>query len=216
MSSSTYTVMVDMDHTLIESVFPGDPRYNSSTGKIIHHDDPKHDFKVNIRPGAPDMIREIVSLGYIYILWSAGTYKYVHSVMTYFSEVAGVTPSKIYTREDMVPVETDRETILGNKFKSNTYMGVNIDNLLIIEDDPTLVNPFEHGRIIKVRRWAFEMIHDKEMDVVISLLRLYSQTVPAFCTMANPSDDRVLRRCSTPHRSRNFHRSNGRYKLVSI
>lgn len=216
MSASTYTVMVDMDHTLIESVFPDDPRYSSSTGKIIHHDDSKYDFKVNIRPGAPKMVQEIVSLGYNYVLWSAGTHKYVHSVMEHFSEVAGVKPSKIYTREDMVPVETDKESVFGNKFKSNTTMGVDMKNLLIIEDDPTLVNPHEHGRVIKVRKWKFEMTSDDEMDVVISLLRLYSQTISSFCTITNPSDDRVLRSCTMPHRSRNYHRSNSRYKLVSI
>ena len=203
-SDCKYYIMVDMDHTLIESVFPNDAqRYSLSKGKLITHDDVNLNFKVNIRPGAVDMVKTILQGGHRYILWSAGTKEYVHSVMKYFSREAGVGPEKIYTREDMVPVETNLESVFGNKFKANTYKGIKKEELLIIDDDSTLINPHERDRLITVKRWNFESGNDGEMNRVIQLINLYGMTSRSSCHNVDIHDQRVIRSTKQPRRSMN-------------
>lgn len=195
MVKRTLYFMVDMDHTLIHSVFPNKSiEYSLSKGEVISHSDPQLNFKVNIRPGAPEMVNTIVNHGHKYVIWSAGTKEYVHAVMNHFSKVAGVKPERIYTREDMVPVEGTREvSVFGNKFKSNTSVGIDKEDLLIIDDDYTLINPHERDKLININRWDFEMGNDGEMARLIHLIGLYTMTTDFSCRITE----------SRPYRTRN-------------
>lgn len=170
--------MVDMDQTLIESVTPDSDRYESSNGEKIVYETTleqngipvKHiqTIKVSIRPLAIEMVHSIVSSGHKYILWSAGTYDYVHAVMRYFSLISGVTPQVIYTRRDMVGFE-------GQKYKSMVSKGYRLEDFIILEDNPNLVHPNERSRIVKVDPWIYENINDTEMLWVTQLFQLYAQ-----------------------------------------
>ena len=185
--------MIDMDHTLIESVFPENPRYSKCKGILIN--DRHGKFKVNIRPGAPEMVQRIVDKGHRYILWSAGTFSYVHAVMKEFTKVSGVDPEQILTREDMVRVNPNPHF-----FKSNKIYGATKDNLVIVEDDPSLVDPDERDRIIQVSRWHYEDGNDREMDFVINLIDLYSLDNNEQCrysvSRAEAAPQRRIRRVS--------------------
>lgn len=183
--------MSDMDHTLIESIFKGDPRYDKIDGQLIRLDDDDL-FKIHIRPGAIEMVRTIISSGHRYIVWSAGTRDYVHAAMKHFSKQAGVYPEKIYTREDMVPVETLEESVFGNKFKSNNSKGIERENLLIIEDDPSLVDPHERHRVILVERWLAEHRDDQEMQSVIKVLKMYGRYTPLIDVEPHSSHPKVV------------------------
>lgn len=169
--------MVDMDQTLIESVGPENTRYEKSNGKVVTYDaffeldgipiHQSHTIKVSVRPMAIEMVQSIVNSGHRYILWSAGTYEYVHAVMAYFISIAGVSPEIIYTRGDMVA--------FGNsKYKSMTSKGYRLEEFIILEDNPNLVHPNERDRIVKVDPWEFENKHDMEMLWVTQLFQLYS------------------------------------------
>lgn len=171
-----YAIMVDMDQTLIESVFEGDARYGHSNGKIISYDtlsemdginiSQNHLIKVAVRPMAIEMVKAIVNSGHQYILWSAGTYDYVNAVMNYFISISGVSPSVIYTRGDMVN--------FGNsKYKSMRSKGYSLEDFIILEDNPKLVHPFERDRIVKVVPWEFEKRDDMEMLWVTQLFQAY-------------------------------------------
>ena len=186
--------MVDMDHTLLESVFRPDARYKKSQGTVIELDHPDDTFKVNIRPGAVNMVHKIVSSGHTYIIWSAGTADYVHAAMAHFSEVAGIKPQKILTREDMVKVKSKERSALGNRFKSNQSHGVGTERLLIIEDDPSLVDPDERERVILVERWKFEDQDDRDMDMVMNALEVFGHHTPVLASVECTQDSRVLRR----------------------
>lgn len=175
-----YAVMVDMDQTLIEALDESSSRYKKSLGKLITYDsatDPdtgekedtttRYTIKVNIRPNAVEMVRNIVGNGHSYILWSAGSYEYVHAVMSYFSSVAGVVPEVIYTRLDMVEHE-------GTMYKSMTSRGFSLREFLILEDNPRLVLPSERERVIRVSSWEFGDIDDTDMNFVTQLLQMYA------------------------------------------
>lgn len=174
-------VMVDMDGTLIQSVMPEDPFYSVCPGKIIQGSGYK--FKVNIRPGAPEMIQTLVDSGHNYILWSAGKRDYVHSVMNYFNSISGKKPILIRTRDDMVELPPDSGRTM---FKSNTHMGAEIENLLIIEDDPSLVNPDERNRVYLVPSWNFQMVDDCEMNKLSIYLSHQQKRFRELCTESKP------------------------------
>lgn len=177
-----YAVMVDMDQTLIEAVDDETPsRYKKSLGKIIKYTGYKVKkgietavectVKVSIRPNAIEMVRNIVSNGHTYILWSAGSYEYVHSVMDYFSSIAQVKPEVIYTRLDMVSYED-------NKYKSMISRGFALSEFIILEDNPKLVHPKERSRVIQVESWEYEDIDDTDMNWVCQLLQMYAYAQP--------------------------------------
>lgn len=184
-------VMMDMDGTLIESVMKDDPRYKSCKGDIIESDS-GYSFKVNIRPGAPEMIQKLVKLyGHNYILWSAGKKNYVHAVMKYFNQKSGVEPIIIRTREDMI--ELLDEDSRRRKFKSNVTMGAELNNLLIVEDDPSLVDPSERERIFRVASWRFEMGDDYEMRRLINYLAHRKKTETMLCRIESNSNSGLRR-----------------------
>jgi hypothetical protein len=178
-----FAVMVDMDQTLIEAVGDDTPaRYKKSLGKIIKYTGYKKKkgidvpmectVKVAIRPNAIEMVRNIVANGHTYILWSAGSYEYVHSVMDYFSGIAQVKPEVIYTRLDMVMFED-------NMYKSMTSRGFALNEFIILEDNPKLVLPKERNRVIRVEPWEYEDTQDTDMNWVCQLLQMYAFVQPA-------------------------------------
>lgn len=174
--------MVDMDQTLIEAVDDVIPsRYKKSLGKVIKYTGYKKIkgietatecvVKVSIRPNATEMVRNIVANGHSYILWSAGSYEYVHAVMAYFSSVAQVQPEVIYTRLDMVHYED-------GTYKSMTSRGFKLSEFVILEDNPKLVLPKERERVIRVSSWEYEEIDDTDMNWVCQLLQMYAYSQP--------------------------------------
>lgn len=186
---TSYVVMVDMDQTLIESVFKGDKRYESSPGHPISYvslDDPARtitEIKVAVRPHACQFVKAIIDAGHRYILWSAGTYYYVHAVMEYFIKLSKVAPELIYTRFDMVesqekafstPSLIDANNF-GRKFKSMISKGFPKENVIIIEDNPSLVNPSERDRVITVKPWVFENSYDHDLEWVSRLMGIYQK-----------------------------------------
>ena len=164
--------MVDMDQTLIEAVPTDDPRYDYTWGQVITFQDFNGEigrYRVHIRPHAIDMVNEIVRTGNHYIVWSAGTYYYVHAMMRYFSQQSQCWPETIYTREDMVLHR-------GQKYKSMHRMGYS--NFLIIDDNPELIIPTERDRIVRIGSWSLENHEDRDLNWVSSLLQIYTYTVP--------------------------------------
>jgi hypothetical protein len=157
-----------MDQTLIESVFPDDPRYRNCPGKIISYQEggKKVTFKVNVRPYALHAIKSIKKHGLDYVIWSAGTYYYVHAVMAYVTELCQVAPDLIYTRDDMVIINGHRRKSLGSK-------NFNSDYVIIIEDHPDFVDPSERKHVISVSSWTFDNKQDVELQWVSSLLATY-------------------------------------------
>lgn len=169
-------VLVDMDATLIEAVLSDDSRFKSAPGALISYQDPYGQtvrLRVHIRPHAIAMIRKLVDEGFRYILWSAGTYDYVHAVMAYFSERAGVWPERILTREDMVPEKGSKSM---KRYKSMKAIG--ISDFIIIDDNPSLIMPSERDHIIKIRAWSMGEYADKHLDNVANLLGIYSGKTP--------------------------------------
>lgn len=186
---TSYNIMVDMDQTLIESVFQNNPRYAASPGQEITYDSFEHaeagksslvTIKVNIRPYACPFVKSIVENGHKFIVWSAGIYSYVHAVMKYFVSVCGVAPTLIYTRLDMVDlkdqgnVSPDRPKALGTKYKSMSLIGYPRESIIVVEDNPSLINPAEQDRIITVQPWIYENVEDQELYWVSQLMKVYS------------------------------------------
>lgn len=163
-----YIVVFDMDQTLIESVFPDDPRYRKCPGKVIKYDDNGRTvtLKVNVRPYALHVIKSIKKHDNLYVVWSAGTYYYVHAVMNYVTSLCQITPDLIYTRDDMV-------TIDGHKRKSLNSKNFDSDYVIIIEDHPDFVDPEERKHVISVSSWTFDKKQDVELQWISQLLATY-------------------------------------------
>lgn len=186
---NSYNIMVDMDQTLIESVFPNDPRYAASPGDIITYESFEHSeqgkpsmvtIKVNIRPFACHFVKAMIENKHKFIVWSAGIYSYVHAVMKHFIKVCGVAPDLIYTRLDMVDLpdqkgNPDRPVALGTKYKSMSLKGYPRDSIIVVEDNPSLINPDEQDRIITVRPWVYENVEDQELFWVAQLMKVYAK-----------------------------------------
>lgn len=168
MEAKKYVVMFDMDQTLIESVFPDDLRYKKCTGKVLTYKDDNRTitFKVNVRPYALHVIKSIKKNGLEYVVWSAGTYYYVHTVMNYVSELCQIQPDIIYTRDDMV-------SIGGHKRKSLSSKNFDSDYVIIIEDHPDFVDPLERKHVISVSSWTFDKTTDVELQWISQLLTTY-------------------------------------------
>lgn len=165
-------ILVDMDATLIEAVLSDDPRFKVAPGALIVYQDQKKQttrLRIHVRPHAISMIRKLVDEGFRYILWSAGVRDYVHAVMNYFSERAGVWPERILTREDMVTEIGSNST---KRYKSMKAIGY--DDFLIIDDNPELIIPSERENIIKIRPWSMGEHKDEHLNNVANLLGLYS------------------------------------------
>lgn len=168
MPSDIYTIMLDMDQTLIESVFPDDARYRQCPGKIITYleDGRNISIKVNVRPYALLLIKSIKKHGHRYLIWSAGKYNYVHAVMNYVTSLCHVRPDMIYTREDMV-------SIGGHKRKSLSSKNFDSNLVIIIEDHPDFVDPEERKHVISVSSWTFDSTTDVELQWICQLIATY-------------------------------------------
>lgn len=168
MDQDGYTIVFDMDQTLIESVFPNDKRYKKCKGKILSYtdEDGKVTFKVNIRPYAPHLVKTVKKHNLKYVIWSAGVYDYVHTVMNYFTEVCMIKPDLIYTRSDMVSIGQ-------YKFKSLSSKNFDSDYVIIIEDHPEFVDPKERKNVISVTSWEYENKDDVELQWVSDIITTY-------------------------------------------
>ena len=182
--------MLDMDQTLIESVFPDDKRYRTCPGKVIRYQDERKNvvLKVNVRPYALHLIKTIRKHGLQYLIWSAGTYDYVHAVMGYVTELCQIEPDFIYTRVDMV-------NIGGHMRKSLSSKNFNSDYVIIIEDHPDFVDPSERKHVISVSSWTFDATDDVELQWISPLLATYGVVTSFY----NNSYNGVLNYLDTCH-----------------
>lgn len=160
--------MLDMDQTLVESVFPNDKRYKKCDGKILFYDEKgnRNTFKVNVRPYALHLIKTIKQHNHQYVVWSAGKFHYVHAVMDYLNQLCQIKPDLIYTRKDMVNIN-------GHILKSLSSKNFDSNYVIIIEDHPDFVDPAERKNVISVKSWLFDDKDDVELQWICQILATY-------------------------------------------
>jgi hypothetical protein len=173
--SNPTRILVDMDNTLIYSLGEHKKGYKDCNGKIIKYkfEGEWFEIKVSIRPYAIDMISKIKERSFTYILWSAGVKSYVHAVMKYFTKECGIKPLNIYTRDDMV--ESDFANNGLGSYKSMVSLGYHLNEVLIIDDNPLLIDDKERSKIINISAWEYDTKNDSELLHIIEYLDMYKK-----------------------------------------
>jgi 2-hydroxy-3-keto-5-methylthiopentenyl-1-phosphate phosphatase len=171
-----FDVLVDMDLTLLEAVEKSDDRFDTFEGEIISYifENKKEIVKVKIRPYALYLIKCLIDSGHKYIIWSAGVKDYVYAVLNYFLGFLKPKyhPVKILTREDMVIPKGSKGL---KKFKSMESEGFNLNKVLIIDDNETLIAPKERERIIRINAWNINDTYDRSLSWIAQYLMNISE-----------------------------------------
>lgn len=167
--TSNKTVIVDIDNTLVESVFlnrfiPTNINPSLSTYEI-KNDVGTTIVKCVIRPHAIDFLKHVYAHSSRLIIWSAGMKDYVNEIVTYLCDQASIQVSAI-TVISREMFGTTKKNIIQYLQHSSESDRIDINNTLFIDDVPENIHGIPNNQI-----WAIKpfMIYDS-MDTELLCL----------------------------------------------
>ncbi len=154
-------IVLDLDSTLIYAtkiIIENTEEYNLST---INTSNCK--YYIYKRPFLKEFIEKVIESFKYVVVWSAGTYEYVHKICNELFKDYDDKPNIIFTRDDC--------TILDGKYRykdlakvAEEIKGVEYNEILILEDDIFSLEINGHNMTKYIKRYEPSSIEDVGSD----------------------------------------------------
>jgi hypothetical protein len=186
------TVCLDVDHTLIDAVIgdaPKDPtlckrpalhqhlvsyRVVEQTDSLLRFNflDKKgwKSVRAYLRPGARQLLEYVVSLGCELVIFTAAFSSYIDPILKW------IDPSSRLISGRLSGVHCSSLTDTGKLFKDLRLLGRDLQQVVLIDDDPNNTSPFPNNSF-QVSRWTRQQSEDEELSKLQQRLEKLSKTL---------------------------------------
>jgi hypothetical protein len=150
------TIVIDLDHTLINSAmfFPpsntSNPHFTIMNGQVFTY----------IRPYAIEFLRYVNSVAYEVIIWSAGTKGYVEEIRDNLCKISGIHKIAAISR-NLFNTSIKDVLHLYDKYKYD----IDLANVLFIDDIPENVRGVPRNRIWSIKKFFLHDSNDTELMI---------------------------------------------------